>query len=360
VKIDPFGSVQNVQQQPVPPPPTPPAGPPPQGDRVTLEDTRLPDRARQVQRDVKTGLIYTQEATQSGVHTSRVQSQQQTDFKVTLPKGSLLPANLEIEGSVDNTGKVNVVAHPEGQQGQAFPAQLTPDGKISVLLGANGPLAIFDSNTLDYGLATVPKGNPYQQQTDLKELIHPDASHTVIANEQTTYTAMAGPPRNAGFFGSTPQPTAPPVVRDSTYIQVDDRGGQVTAKRVQARWVPGQQQQSMSTGMKVGAFALLGPLALLIPGMTAGQGSYQNETPAPVTRQQDGTFVVGQPTLTDNMMSAAKRPFSFNSPLVNAWNTRNVQPDEIKPFSAYGPQALFAAFAAATPAAAAALQTPAK
>lgn len=109
-----------------------------------------------------------------------LRDQSHVAFQAVLPAGGLLPAPLFIE-SVNGS----VVARAQNNPGQPLPATLCQDGKIYVHMQPNAPLAVFDPNTLEFGLTSEFKRDPQYGTTlrDHAQLVAPDGTRRSIFNE---------------------------------------------------------------------------------------------------------------------------------------------------------------------------------
>ncbi len=109
-----------------------------------------------------------------------LRDQSRSAFQAVLPAGGFLPVPLFIE-SVNG----QVTARAQNAPDQSLPAQMCQDGKIYVHLQPNAPLAVFDPQTLEYGLTTEFTRDP-QYGTSLREhaqLVATDGSRRSIFHE---------------------------------------------------------------------------------------------------------------------------------------------------------------------------------
>lgn len=114
----------------------------------------------------------------SGLQFMRDQSR--VAFQAVLPAAGLLPVPLFIQ-SVNG----QITARAQNAPDQALNAQLCQDGKVYVHLQPNAPLAVFDPQTLEFGLTTEFKRDP-QYGTTLRDhamLVAPDGTRRSIFNE---------------------------------------------------------------------------------------------------------------------------------------------------------------------------------
>lgn len=289
----------------------------------------------------------------SGASYQTVTTEQGTQFQATLPAG-LTDQPLQIDGFSTPQGTravAHLVDHPE----QAVAAQVTADGKLMVSLSPNGPLALFDPASLDYGVATpsvsTPKGQDMVTTTPLQEVVHADGSHTIKANATVTEKAgglsvgrmlIAGP---LGMIPSAPE-------REVSYLQITDKGGQVTAAQVTEHQTVNPKAPASSD--------LLGQLSSALGSLGSSlSGPAHSETPVAVTKSAPGTYQVagGSGDLLDHMKASLKNPLSLQSPLASWLKSRNQTAQNLTSFSA-NPVVLSSLGAAGGPATAAAVVAP--
>ncbi|MHB2017593.1 MAG: hypothetical protein ACYCW6_11655 [Candidatus Xenobia bacterium] len=358
----PTGSTPSAPQQAAPPPPPPPSAQPDQFTTSTVQDgprqvtLRRNNYTGEQTRDVsgQNQVVVHQEMTPQG----------QTSFQATLPQGKLLPDKLEVSGNPQGQVEAHFASRPD----QKFGGQRLPDGTVLIQVDPQRPLVMFNTESLDYGLATPRVQNgPNSEWQALREVVHADNSSTVIAGEQTTHNQVpVGPPP---MWGPNAAPPQAGVVTDTQFMQFDQRNGQVTGKKVQARVMPGAQQQGPSAQMQVASFLMLGPLGPLLSRAWSGAGgSGVRETPLMVQQSPDGTLTPSAPTQggygplnTAGLVDTYKQFYSHPvDSIKNFWGfgksqqrpgpaPLQVQADPtlqpVKPFSAYGVLALWPGFA---------------
>ncbi len=187
----------------------PPAAPPPQeappqapSDSVVLQRGDDGTRTYTKERLANGVEVQTWQA-RSGVKYEVAQTPEGTRFHVDVPAG-MTAEPIEIVGASSPKEGSAIVAHPAGKPQQAVPAQVTADGRIAFSLMPNGPMAMFDPNSLDFGIATPgqqqpgPGGMPVMMQA-LQEVVHADSSHTIKAN-----AVIADVPGKQGMFSMQP------------------------------------------------------------------------------------------------------------------------------------------------------------
>lgn len=327
------GNIQ-PQRPAATPPPLPQTEAPPQAptDRVVLQEANDGVRGYRHEKDAS-GVDYQTWTSKSGAKYEVATTQEGTRFHAELPAG-LTQQPLEITGAWSKEGTA-VVANPAGHPEQRVKAEMTPDGKIMVPLAPNGPMAMFDPNTMEFGLGTPgqpqmgPHGTPVTFQA-LQEVVHADGSHTVKAN-------IAIEDKAGGWNWMTTTPTVPE--RQVSYLQVDDSNGQVTARQV---------TEHQPLGNQTGIMAQIGHVM---------KGPGKTETAVNVAKQGNGLYQVAGAGLMDQMKASLSNPFSLQSPVGNWLKGRNQQPTTVTTFTS-NPFPLSAMGAVAGPAAAAAAAAP--
>lgn len=321
--------------------PPPPQAAPPQAptDRVVLQKADDGIRTYTRERDAA-GIEYQKWQGKSGASYEVATTPEGTRFHAEIPAG-LTDQPLEITGAWSKEGSA-AIAHPAGKPDQAVQAQITPDGKIAVALAPNGPMAMFDPGTLDYGFSTPPQaqaqagpnGRPVVFQA-MQEVVHADNSHTIKAN--ATVTEEGGGVSFNMLTGVMPKMPH----RETSYLEINDRNGQVTAKQVTETEALNPQQPGF-----------MGQVNNLM------SGSGRTEQQMVAQRMPDGSYTIsGNGDLMSHMKDSLKNPFSFQSPVGNWMKGRNQQAVPVRTFSS-NPLQLSALGAAAGPAAAMAAQMP--
>lgn len=311
-----------------------PQAPPAASDRVTLNQAEAPGYAYKHEQDGQ-GVQYQTWSARSGVKYEVASRDDQTRFHVEIP-GGVSPAPLEISGAAAQGQPTQMIAHVAGNPAQQLPVEHTPDGKYLISMGNGGAVAMFDPQTMDFGLSTpasqqmAPTGQPMIYQA-LQQTVHADGSQTVKAHATTAQSL----PSN-GFGGMLGGVQAP--VAETRYLQIDETAtGQVTAKQVVER----QDLQGAP-----GAF-----------GQVSAAPARQ-ETAVKAAKQADGSYAVsGGTSLMGHMKASLQNPFALQSPLLNWMRERN-QPSAVIQTFASNPALLSAAAAGAGPAAAMGMATP--
>lgn len=343
LKMDQIRTGQNLTPLTTPPP-APPAAPveaEPQAptDRVVL--AKADDGTRTYTREkLGDGIELQTWQARSGVKYEVATTPEGTRFHAEIPAG-LTQQPLEINGAATKDESA-VVALPQGNPNQAVQAQITPDGKVMFPLSPNGPMACFDPTSLDFGVATpatqqnTPNG-PVSFQP-LQEVVHADGSHTIKAN--TTIHDVAG---GMGFNMITGMAPKMPH-REVSYIQVDDKNGQVSARQVtdnlplDSNGTPGAAPGGVMAGL----------------GGLMGGGPSHSESALKVAKNADASYtLLGGGDLLDHMKNSLKNPMSLQSPLMGWLKDRKAQPTQLRTFTS-NPVILSAMGAAAGPVATAA------
>lgn len=334
-----------VAAAPAPPPPPAPQAPPAASDRVTLNQGEAPGYAYTHQKDAQ-GVEYQTWAARSGVKYEVATRESETRFHVEIPQG-VSPAPLEISGGSSAGAPTQIVAHVAGNPSQQMPVEHTPDGKYLINMGASGAFAMFDPQTMDFGLSTPaapqmgPNGQPAVYQA-LQQVVHADASQTVKAHATTSQVfenPMSGG-MMGGMFGVPGMGAAIPT-QETRYLEINESAtGQVTAKQVVERQSPQAPQ------------GLMGQI-----GQAMG-GPARQETAVQASKQADGSYAVaGGGSLMSHMKASLQNPFALQSPLLN-WMKAKKEPAAVIHTFSSNPALLSAAGAAAGPAAAMAMAAP--
>lgn len=322
-----------------PPPPqaSPQQAPPAAGDRVTLNQGEGPGYAYKHEKDSQ-GVEYQTWSARSGVQYEVASRDGETRFHVEIPQG-VSPAPLELSGGTSAGESPQMVAHLAGNPDQQLPIQQTPDGKYLIGMGPSGAVAMFDPQTMDFGLSTAatpqsgPNGQPVTYQA-LQQTVHADASQTVKAHVTTGQAVQGGMMGMPGMGMSAP-------AQEMRYLQIDESAsGQISAKQVVER-----QSPEVSSGM----------LGKLEKAMGAPA---REETAVQATRQADGSYAVtGSSSLMTHMKASLNNPFALQSPLLN-WMRAKKEPAAIIQTFQSNPGLLASAGAAAGPMAAMGMAAP--
>lgn len=325
-----------------PPPQAPPQqAPPAASDRVTLNQGEGPGYAYKHEQDGQ-GVQYQTWAARSGVKYEVATREDETRFHVEIPQG-VSPAPLELSGGTSAGQPAQMVAHVAGSPDQQLPVQQTPDGKYLIGMGPSGAVAMFDPQTMDFGLSTAavpqlgPNGQPMTYQA-LQQTVHADASQTVKAHATTGNTAQGG---MMGQMMGIPGMGVSAPAQEMRYLQIDESAtGQVTAKQVVER-----QGSEVPSGMFGKIEKAMGAPA-------------REETAVQATRQADGSYAVtGSSSLMSHMKASLSNPFALQSPLLN-WMKAKKEPAAIIQTFQSNPSLLASAGAAAGPMAAMGMAAP--
>jgi hypothetical protein len=317
--------------RPAPPEAPRAQAPPSAGDRVTIQQGETPGFTYRAEQDGQ-GVQYQTWAAKSGVKYEVATKGDETRFHVEIPQ-NVSPAPIEISGAATAGEKPQIVAHKAGDPSQPMQVEQTPDGKYLIGLAPNRALAMFDPQTMDFGISTLPtgqmgpNGRPLMYQ-ELEQVVHADASQTIKAHSTVSEGVQAG---GFGIMPGAGQPT-----QQATFIQIDQApNGQVSAKQVTQR---------------MGAEAPQGMFGKMMSGPS------RQETSLKVSRQADGSFTVSGGDLMSHVKNSLSNPFSIQGPLLT-WMKARKESAVIQTFAS-NPALLASVGATAGPAAAMGMNMP--